>query len=66
MRTINKHLIIGKAMLSAAGFALTLALRQKIADAGPKVDLESLMPKPFWQSSGEWMKIYPVDFGKRP
>jgi hypothetical protein len=67
MRTINiKHLIIGIAMLFAAGLALTLALRQKIVDADLKVDFGSMIPKPFWQSSGEWLKISPVDFGKRP
>jgi EpsI family protein len=45
-----KHLIIGLCMFAAAGMALALKPTQKIADAGPKVDLEVLIPKTF----GDW------------
>lgn len=37
-------------MLAAAGLALTMTPDHKIADNGPKVDLETLIPKQF----GEW------------
>ena len=45
-----KHLVIGLCMLGAAGMALALKPTHKIADAGPKVDLELLVPKIF----GDW------------
>ena len=45
-----KHLIIGLCMLAAAGLALALKPTHKIADGGPKVDLEMLIPKQF----GDW------------
>ncbi len=45
-----KHLIIGLCMLGAAGLALALKPTHKIADSGPKVNLESLVPKQF----GDW------------
>jgi len=45
-----KHLIIGLCMFAAAGMALALKPTHKIADAGPKVDLETLIPKTF----GDW------------
>ena len=45
-----KHLVIGLCMLGAAGMALALKPTHKIADAGPKVDLELLVPKKF----GDW------------
>jgi len=38
------------AMLTAAGLALALKPRTKVADLGPKVDLELLIPKQF----GDW------------
>jgi EpsI family protein len=45
-----KHLIIGLCMFAAAGMALALKPTQKIADAGPKIDLEVMIPKQF----GDW------------
>lgn len=45
-----KHLVIGLCMFAAAGVALALKPTQKIADAGPKIDLEVLIPKTF----GDW------------
>jgi EpsI family protein len=48
--TNTRHLIIGLAMLIAAGLAIALTPREKIADQGPKVDLETMIPKQF----GEW------------
>ena len=45
-----KHLVIGLCMFGAAGMAVALKPTHKIADAGPKVDLEILIPKRF----GEW------------
>lgn len=45
-----KHLVIGVCMFAAAGMALALKPTEKIADAGPKVDLEVLIPKVF----GDW------------
>lgn len=45
-----KPFIIGLCMLSAAGMALALKPTQKIADSGPKMDLETLIPKQF----GDW------------
>jgi EpsI family protein len=45
-----KHLVIALCMFAAAGMALALKPTTKIADAGPKVDLEVLIPKQF----GDW------------
>lgn len=45
-----KHLLIGLFMFAAAGMALALKPTQKVADIGPKVDLEVLIPQQF----GEW------------
>jgi EpsI family protein len=48
--TQTKNLIIGLAMVVTAGLALALTPREKIADHGPKVNLETMIPKRF----GEW------------
>jgi EpsI family protein len=45
-----KHLVIGLCMFAAAGLALALKPVSKVADAGPKIDLELLVPKSF----GDW------------
>jgi len=45
-----KHLVIGLCMFAAAGMALALKPTAKVSDAGPKVDLETLIPKTF----GDW------------
>ena len=45
-----KHLVIGLCMFAAAGMALALKPTEKIADAGPSIDLETLIPKHF----GDW------------
>lgn len=45
-----KHLVIALCMFAAAGMALALKPTQKVADAGPQVDLETLIPKQF----GDW------------
>jgi EpsI family protein len=45
-----KHLVIGLCMFAAAGMALALKPTARVADAGPKVDLETLIPKTF----GDW------------
>jgi hypothetical protein len=45
-----KHLVIGLCMFAAAGMALALKPTTRIADAGPKIDLETLIPKTF----GDW------------
>lgn len=45
-----RHLLAGLAMLLAAGLALAMTPARKIADNGPKLDLETLVPKQF----GEW------------
>jgi EpsI family protein len=51
MQFINiRYLVIGIVMLAAAGLAVAITPREKIADNGPKVDLEILVPKQF----GEW------------
>jgi EpsI family protein len=51
MKFINlRYLIIGLAMLVAAGLAVVLSPREKTADQGPKIDLEVMIPKQF----GEW------------
>ena len=45
-----KHLVIGLCMFAAAGMALALKPTIKVADSGPKIDLEVLIPKTF----GDW------------
>ena len=45
-----KHFVIGLCMFAAAGMALALKPTTKIADSGPKIDLETLIPKEF----GDW------------
>lgn len=45
-----KHLVIGLCMFAAAGMALALKPTVKVADSGPKIDLETLIPKIF----GDW------------
>ena len=45
-----KHLVIGLCMFAAAGVALALKPTTKLADSGPKIDLETLIPKQF----GDW------------
>lgn len=45
-----KHLVIGLFMFSAVGLALALKPTQKVADSGPKIDLETMIPKNF----GNW------------
>lgn len=45
-----KHLVIGLCMFAAAGMALALKPTVKVADSGPKIDLEVLIPKSF----GDW------------
>ncbi len=45
-----RYLIIGIAMLVAAGLAVALTPHERVADQGPKFDLESMIPKQF----GEW------------
>lgn len=45
-----KHLLIGLAMLLAAGLAVALTPRAKIADHGARIDLETMIPKQF----GDW------------
>lgn len=51
MKAINlRYLLIGLSMLAAAGLALALTPRLKVADQGPKVSLEAMIPKQF----GEW------------
>jgi EpsI family protein len=45
-----KHLVIGVCMFVAAGMALALKPTHKVADTGPKIDLEVLIPKTF----GDW------------
>lgn len=42
-----KHLMIGLAMLGAFGLSYALTPQTKIADQGPKLDLETLVPKQF-------------------
>ncbi|HQS99166.1 MAG: EpsI family protein [Hydrogenophilales bacterium 16-64-46] len=45
-----KHLVIGLLMFASAGLALALKPTVKVADSGPKIDLETLIPKNF----GDW------------
>lgn len=51
LRKLNlQHLLIGFFMLLAAGVAVALTPKVKVADQGPGIDLESMLPKRF----GEW------------
>lgn len=51
MKSVSiKHLVIGLCMFAAAGMALALKPSAKVADAAPRVDLETLIPKTF----GDW------------
>ncbi len=45
-----KHLFIGLAMLASAGLAVALTPHERIADHGPKINLETMIPKQF----GDW------------
>lgn len=45
-----KYLLIGVVMLAAAGLAVALKPTHKVADQGPKIDLETMIPKQF----GDW------------
>lgn len=45
-----QHLLIGVCMLAAAGLAYVLTPKAKVADQGPRIDLESMIPREF----GEW------------
>lgn len=42
-----KHLVIGLCMFAAAGMALALKPTVMVADSGPKIDLETLIPETF-------------------
>ena len=46
----SRYLLIGLFMLVTAGLALALTPRIKAADQGPKIDLETMIPKRF----GDW------------
>lgn len=51
MQAIKRsHFLIGLAMLAAAGLVLALTPRLKLADQGPTISLEAMIPKQF----GEW------------
>jgi EpsI family protein len=50
MKANPRNLFIGLAMLAAAGLALALTPRLRVADQGPKINLEAMIPKQF----GEW------------
>jgi EpsI family protein len=45
-----KHLLIGLAMLATAGLAVALAPHERIAARGPRINLETMIPKQF----GQW------------
>lgn len=45
-----KHFVIGLCMFAAAGLALALKPTDRVADSGPKIDLETLIPITF----GDW------------
>ncbi len=49
--TNSRYLLIGLALILAAFGAIALTPTKLVADQGPKVDLESLIPKQFadWQ-----------------
>ena len=51
MKTFNlRTIILGLAMLAAAGLALAMTPTHKLADQGPKLNLETMIPKQF----GDW------------
>ncbi len=51
MKAVHAHpLVVGLTMLAAAGLALALTPRVKMADQGPQIDLEAMIPAKF----GEW------------
>jgi EpsI family protein len=51
MKAFNlRHFLIGLTMLAAAGLALAMVPRHKVADQGHKLNLESMIPQEF----GEW------------
>jgi EpsI family protein len=43
-------IVIGLAMLAASGLAVAMKPTQRMADIGPKIDLETMIPKEF----GDW------------
>ncbi|MGQ9862315.1 MAG: exosortase-associated protein EpsI, B-type [Thiobacillaceae bacterium] len=45
-----QHILIGVFMLVAAGLAVVLTPKTKLADQGPRIDLETMVPKQF----GDW------------
>jgi EpsI family protein len=50
MKLWLRNLLLLTLMLAASGMAIALRPTQKIADQGPKVDLEAMIPRAF----GEW------------
>jgi hypothetical protein len=51
MKTFNlRNILTGLAMLAAAGLAIAITPTSKLADQGPRIDLETMIPKQF----GEW------------
>ncbi len=52
-----RNLFVGLAMLAAVGLAAALTPNQKMADQGPVVDLEAIIPSQF----GEWRKQETLD-----
>jgi hypothetical protein len=48
MKISLKHLLTGLSMLAAAGLAIAITPTSKIADQGPKLNLETMLPKQFW------------------
>jgi len=53
MKTLNlrnmapRFALPGLAMVAAAGLALAMTPTHKLADQGPKIDLETMIPKQF-------------------
>jgi len=47
MKISLKHLLTGLAMPAAAGLAIAITPTSKIADQGPKIDLETMIPMLF-------------------
>lgn len=52
-----RNLFVGLAMLAAVGLAAALTPNQKMADQGPVVDLEAIIPSDF----GEWRQEQTLD-----
>ncbi|MDQ5878439.1 MAG: hypothetical protein QG638_1171, partial [Pseudomonadota bacterium] len=50
MKTNVRNIVLMALMLAASGMAVALKPTEKIADQGPKIELETLIPKAF----GEW------------